>query len=273
MKIRLFITLFALIGSVITSTAQIPNYVSTNGLLAWWPLDNSGNDQSVNANHFQNFGMTFTTDRFNNPNSAAIGNGTSQYMLCNTPSFSLGANSTFSVSIWVFQPLASYGVGMMHGTTTNNNFIWNFQTSATGDLQFGTNKQGSTWIWTQTSQTINAWNHFVANFNNGAITLYKNGVLAGSNTFTHTAVLQAVLPIYLGRGVSGNYYAGKLDDVGMWNRVLTTQEITDLYNGGCAVSYSAVQVDSLRILHLAPEQPDLYPDRLIQRHPDEPPGV
>jgi hypothetical protein len=238
MKTRLLITLTALIGIMITATAQIPNYVPTNGLLAWWPLDNSGNDQSVNANHFQNFGMTFTTDRFNNPNSAAIGNGSSQYMVCNTPSFTLGQNSTFTISFWLHQPTIFYGVCLMHGTTTVNNFIWNFQTSATGGIQFGTNKQQSTWIWTQSTHSLNAWDHYVGTYNNGMITLFKNGVVVATNTFTHTGSLQVSQPIYLGRGVSGAYYAGKLDDVGMWNRVLTALEITDLYNGGCAVSYS-----------------------------------
>jgi hypothetical protein len=221
--------------------AQIPSYVPTNGLLAWWGFNNNGNDLSINNNHFTNYGMTYVTDRFNNPASAVTGNGSTQYMQCATPSFSLGANSSFTISFWMLKPSNTSGVAMMHGTTVAGNFIWNFQTGTTGNVQFGTNKQQSAWIWTLSTHGVNTWEHFLATYNNGAITLYKNGVSVATNVFTHTAVTQAIMPIWLGRGVSGSYFSGSFDDMGMWNRVLTQQEITDLYNSaGCTNTFSSV---------------------------------
>lgn len=227
-------------GMLHMAYAQLPSYVPSSGILAWWGFSGNGNDQSINSNHFTNYSMVFTADRFSTPNAAVSGNGTTQYMLCNTPSFSLGAGSSFTVSFWMRKTSNTGGVMMMHGTTAAGNFIWNFQTNTTGGIMFGTNKQQSAWIWTQTTHGLNTWEHYVATYDNGAITLYKNGAVAASNIFTHTAVSQAVLPIYLGRGVSGSYSAGLLDDIGMWNRVLTLAEITDLYTGGCAPSFSSV---------------------------------
>jgi hypothetical protein len=237
---HLLLVLIPILGWLNCATAQLPSYVPSNSILAWWGFSGNGNDQSINNNHYTNYNMVFAADRFSTPNAAASGNGTTQYMLCNTPSFSFGANSTFTISLWMLKTSNTGGVMMMHGTTAAGNFIWNFQTNTTGGIMFGTNKQQSTWIWTQTTHGLNTWEHYVATYNNGAITLYKNGVVAATNLFTHTAVSQAVLPIYLGRGVSGSYSAGLLDDIGMWNRVLTQAEITDLFNGGCAPSFSSV---------------------------------
>jgi hypothetical protein len=237
---RLLFTLFILWGIMGMASAQLPSYVPSSGILAWWGFSGNGNDQSANSNHFTNYSMPFVADRFSTPNAAVSGNGTTQYMLCNTPSFSLGANSSFTISFWMLKTANTGGVMMMHGTTAAGNFIWNFQTNTTGGIMFGTNKQQSAWIWTQTTHGLNTWEHYVATYDNGAITLYKNGVVAANNLFTHTAVSQAVLPIYLGRGVSGSYSAGLLDDIGIWNRVLTLAEISDLYNNGCAPSFSSV---------------------------------
>lgn len=36
------------------------------------------------------------------------------------------------------------------------------------------------------------------------------------------------------------YFDGLIDQVGLWKRVLTTQERTDLYNGGAGLSYAAM---------------------------------
>jgi hypothetical protein len=62
------------------------------------------------------------------------------------------------------------------------------------------------------------------------MTLYKNNVQVATGTYTHTNVTSAVMPLYVGRGVGGDFYNGKMDDIGIWNRALTVCEINDLYN-------------------------------------------
>jgi hypothetical protein len=50
--------------------AQVPNYIPTNGLVAYWPFSGNANDLSGNANNGTVSGATLTTDRFGNTNSA-----------------------------------------------------------------------------------------------------------------------------------------------------------------------------------------------------------
>jgi hypothetical protein len=209
--------------------AQIPSYVPVYGLLSYFPLDGNGNDANGNANSLTNYGAVPTTDRFNNANAAFSFNGSTQYLINNTPNFIFNPNSTFTVSLWHNRNTSSVvGIPIMHATNAANNFIWIFQTGAT-NMQFGTNKQQAAWFWAQSTSTTNVWTHIVMVYNAGVMTLYKDNVLVATTNFTHTGVTSTTLPLYIGRGIGGNYFSGKIDDIGIWNRCLTTCEINDLF--------------------------------------------
>jgi hypothetical protein len=126
------------------------------------------------------------------------------------------------------------------------NFIWLVQCDATKAI-FGTNKQQSAWFWTNatTNYVINEWEHYVGVYTANTMTFYRNGVLQGTTTNTHTNVSQDLLPIWIGRGVSGNYFTGSLDDIGIWNRALTPNEVAVLYQSslsGDSFSTSSIQL-------------------------------
>jgi hypothetical protein len=124
------------------------------------------------------------------------------------------------------QPLA--GIALMIGTNTAGNFISIIQGAT--EVQFGTNKQQSAWIWLTCPDTIGAWMHIVATYNNGVMSLYKDGVFQSSSNFTYTGSTAVNMPFYVGRGINGGYYAGLLDDVGVWNLALSPLQVTALYN-------------------------------------------
>ena len=221
----------ALMAFSIIASAQLPNYVPTLNLVAWYGFNGNTVDGSTAGNNLTNSGATLTTDRYNAANSAYNFSGVSQSMILNSPSFTFGSTSSFTVSYWMYKPTITYGVALMNSSGANGNFIWNFQTGATGNFQFGTNKQGSAWAWAQYTYAANQWDHIVGTYNNGAMTLYKNGVQVATNTYTQTGAAQTNLPFYVGRGHAGNYFAGKIDDIGIWSRVLSLAEIQALYSG------------------------------------------
>lgn len=232
MKKYLLVVLF--ISGTITGFAQIPNYVPTTGLESWWSFDGNANDIGPSGNNFTNNGATLTTDRFSNSNSAYDFNGSNQYLTLFYPSFTFGQTSVFTVSFWVQRSSLGYGVTMIHGNWVNGNFIWAFQSGPSGDFQFGTNKQGLSWFWAASTYTTSTWEHFVGVYNNGAMTFYKNGVQVSTDTNTYTSVGSINLPFYLGKGVNGAYFDGKIDDLGIWTRALTASEIDELF-AACAV--------------------------------------
>jgi len=209
--------------------AQIPSYVPVSGLQCYYPFNGNGNDASVLNNHLTNNGAVLTTDRFGSTDAAYNFNGSTQFLIRNTPSFTFNPTSTFTVSLWHNRNTSSVvGIPIMHATNAAGNFIWIFQTGAT-NMQFGTNKQQSAWIWAQSTSTTNVWTHIVLVYNAGAMTLYKDNVAVATGTFNHTGVTSATLPLYVGRGIGGSYFNGKIDDIGIWNRCLSACEINDLF--------------------------------------------
>ena len=216
--------------STIGLFAQVPSYVPQYGLLGYYPFTGSTNDVSANAANLTNNNAVLTADRFGTANAAYSFNGINQYLINSTPNFTFNPSSSFTISFWYNRNNTSAnGVLIMNATNTAGNFIWIFQAGQTNS-QYGTNKQQSSWIWAQTASTTSAWTHIVCVYNAGAMTLYKNNIQVATGTFTHTNVTSANLPLYVGRGIGGDYYNGKMDDIGIWNRALTVCEINDLYN-------------------------------------------
>ena len=242
MKIKkLFIIIcFSFISISISNAQSLPNYVSANGLLAWYAFNANGNDASVNANHATNFGAAFISDRNGNTSAAAGFNGSSQYMQVAAPNFTFSENGSFTYAVWVNKANTNIGVFLMSGTTAGGNFISLMQGQS--DIKFGTNMQQSAWTWASGVLSVNTWDHFVATYDNKVMNLYKNGVFQSTATYPYTGASTATLPLYIGRGVSGSFYEGSLDDVGIWNRVLTQSEIIDLLNS-CTQAFT-VQPDS-----------------------------
>lgn len=210
--------------------AQVPSYVAQYGLLGYYPFTGSANDVSANAANLTNNNAVLTADRFGTANAAYSFNGINQYLINSTPNFTFNPSSSFTISFWYNRNnTTANGVLIMNATNAAGNFIWIFQAGPTNS-QYGTNKQQSSWIWAQTASTTSAWTHIVCVYNAGAMTLYKNNVQVATGTYTHTNVTSANLPLYVGRGIGGDYYNGKMDDIGIWNRALTVCEINDLYN-------------------------------------------
>jgi len=223
--------------------SQVPSYVPQYGLLGYYPFNGTPNDVSSNVANLTNNGAVLTTDRFGTANAAYSFNGVNQNLINNTPNFTFNPASSFTYSFWYNRNVTSVnGVLIMNATNAAGNFIWLFQAGATNS-QFGTNKQQSAWFWAQTASTTSTWTHIVCVYNAGAMTLYKNNVQVATATFTHTNVTSANMPLYIGRGVGGDYYNGKMDDVGIWNRALTACEINDLYNSSNSLIGVSAGVD------------------------------
>ncbi len=82
--------------------------------------------------------------------------------------------------------------------------------------------------------------------------VYINGILqTNQNLINNTCSINTLNSLLLNIGGSGSgnanqFFDGKLDDIGIWNRALTQQEITDLYNGN--ICYQTITVtDTLLI--------------------------
>ena len=246
MKKLILISLLSLFS--LSVFAQIPNYVPANGLVGWWPFNSNANDESGNGNNGIIYGAALTNNRFGNSNSAYTFNGSSDYIdLYSTTNIlnTINGLQQFSVSYWAFIPTNSTGCIWGHWSNNSGGVGVNcgLKSSFVNGVGFSASNYSGCCEFVQTSFTaFNAWSHVVVVFDsnqllnsdiiktyvNGQIISYSPGGIANTSLGNGTS-------LFIGRrnldfSSFGDYFLGSVDDIGIWNRVLTYCEIQDLYD-------------------------------------------
>lgn len=216
------------------------------GLLAYYPFTGNAYDSSGNGNNGTVNGAILTIDRFGNTNSA-YKFGTNKNIIVNTPMTDLNLQSSFSLSVWFnLDTLATtYNASLLvskhDGDIGNDGWncgVWNDSNYPYQFINLGgnsTTSSGYIYSGTNGAISINKWYHFVVMYDNQSniITYYLNG----SNIASKTIVLQQLansLPLTIGFQKSSlskynGYFRGAIDEIRIYNRVLTNSEIQYLY--------------------------------------------
>jgi hypothetical protein len=87
---------------------------------------------------------------------------------------------------------------------------------------------------------LNQWSHVVFSFNlvTGAYQFYTNGTLVKSSTYlVGTSILYPTNTTLNYGQIGSTSYNGSIDAFNVWNRVLTSTEVTELYNSGNGKQY------------------------------------
>ncbi len=236
----LLLTAMATFGMTIATMAQnVPNYVPTNGLVGWWPFNGNANDESGNGNNGTVNGAALTNDRNGISISAYNLNGNNDYIeVANSSSFNL--TNSQSISLWFNSDGNQESVLLQKSNSTGGNGDGGPQlvlrSNQLVDLSIFHNNT-SNFVYSYIPSTNQTWHHIAATWNGNIIKLYQNGVL--SDSIPLSVVLNPCYEsLMIGkRGLPNNdlYFKGVIDDIGIWNRALTQQEITALYNAvNCA---------------------------------------
>ncbi len=87
------------------------------------------------------------------------------------------------------------------------------------------------------STPLNQWTHFAISINNKTIKIYINGIL--NSEYNETINIGGwTSHWYIGqRGNSTGWYKGYLDEVKIYNRALTAEEVKQDYNAGSAIQF------------------------------------
>jgi hypothetical protein len=257
-KKSLLLTAVATLGLTAATMAQnIPSYVPTIGLVGWWPFNGNANDESGNGNNGTVNGATLTSDRFTNSNNAYSFDGISnsiEYNILNLPInnqarsfscwfyvFDVSNSSTQQKVILNYGPISSNQRNCLMHWGTGVSFIAQANDACAGC-------SGSTAYYNPSTTVDSMWHNLIIAYQNDTI----KGYLDGQLSFTAPKVFTTSLtPMKIGYGESSHWngepFYGKLDDIGIWDRALTQQEITALYNASNCSSNSAInpQINSL----------------------------
>ncbi len=238
MKKTIFIAIAALFAAT-AALAQVPSYVPTNGLVGWWPFNGNANDESGKGNNGSPTGITQTKDRFNQTNSAYHFNNTGTISVPQIE-FHNYLNTGFTLTYWytledssglyrhflfsnydgnnglqIESSVNSQGVGLRHMLRTGT-------TDPDYELEY---------IY-YGSKYSNTWKFVTFVWQKPTMSTYVNGVLVNQTSNTGISDLKSSWSTRFGSYGNGNMsHQGKLDDIGLWNRALTSTEIEKLYKG------------------------------------------
>jgi hypothetical protein len=229
--------------------AQVPNYVPQNGLVGWWPFNGNANDESGNGNNGTVYGATLTSNRMGIANSAYEFDGLNDYIDCGDINQIDGQN-TLCINVWIKSNRNTSYARILGKEDSNSNLGINIKLSGPQDIgatslyQITSNIRTTSLLPTAysgfTPDTIQ-WHMITLIFNgNGLLNsdkckIFIDGALSNSNYYDSisNAIANTTFPFWIG-GIYPNPtelpYDGLIDDIGIWNRALTQQEVANLYN-------------------------------------------
>ena len=229
------------------SAQNIPNYVPKDGLVGYWPFNGNANDESGNGNHGTVNGATLTSDRNGKANRAYSFNGVSNYIeIPNNSKFrgldNISIVAWININHWFNQP--GYGDFFPIITQSNNQFNW-----GSFELGFGyTNKIVSHLFKQESFFDVNVnlkqWNFITVTISNDSTSYFINGIkIFSALSGVFTQIPNDNMPIQIGRNIQGlgEYSNGYIDDISIYNRALSDNEVQTLYTGSpCAAQINRV---------------------------------
>lgn len=237
MKMKLLSITVAL-GLSINALAQIP----TVGLVAYYPFTGNANDFSGNNLNGIVTGAILTTDRFGNANSAYSFNGSTDNISITTNSLlDFQTANKFSLSYWINPTSLSISqlnviLSKQTGSGSSQDG-WNSNIEINSNkyrIQNGTSSSSCTFSAASPIITSNLDYHIVQIYDNGTSSIYINGVLADQTSCT-ALIGGNSSNLLIGNATWTNIntkgFTGKIDDIAIYNRVLTSTEVTQIYTG------------------------------------------
>jgi hypothetical protein len=206
----------------------------STGLVAYYPFNGNADDESGNGNNGTILGgVNAAHDRFGNPGSAFRFDGSTGYITVpNSPSLQK-PDSSVSVLAWVnvenwYNTWA--GLVAKSESAARGQYALAFQDGGRIDVDVA-----STYVWFFTGLPFQPgqWYFAAYTWDGDTIRVYVNGELIDSKQYSIPPTVDSH-PLELGRHTPGNteYLDGTLDDVRIFDRALTGDEIQELFHEG-----------------------------------------
>ena len=221
----------------VENNCSSPEGTIANGLIGYWPFCGNANDESGNNNNGTVSGPVLTSDRFGQVNSAYDFDGIDDAITI--PAIPSMLPSNISINCWLNAP--ETGGGHVIRSRFFGYIILFDGTTNTVSFQLHHDVPQSSWTYnsfTSVEWAANEWHMITGTFDGVMNRLYLDGILVSElPSATPFIIYSSDGVVVFGRdgntaGVPGaSHYEGTLDDVGIWNRALTSTEIETLFSG------------------------------------------
>ncbi len=240
MKTKSFLLSLGLISIFYLSSSSqtLPTYVPASGLVGWWPYNGNANDESGNGNNGVVTGASLDIDRHGNEQSAYLFTDINQYInKGNSDDFNI-FNADYSISVWC-KPIQ-----IVNEPDHSNQIITKYKHFSIPECDFFINLAGGGFIGHSGNGTNdhyefafndNLWHHVVIVFEDGISSIFVDNSFLGSKSLNFNSFNSSTNLIVGSIDPSGplfeeSQFFGNLDDIGIWNRALTQEEISLMYS-------------------------------------------
>ena len=216
-----------------------------NGLVAYYPFNGNANDESGNGNNGTVNGATLTTDRFGNSGKAYSFDGVNDYIASISNNLPLGNNAR-TISLWFYNDSTSSnsietGCFISYGeinTSPNCGKLFDvFLVYGNNGCYINTHNYGN---YISNVFMANKWNNVIIKYDGISLSnlnIFVNGQRMTDNFFNYCGLTQlntTSTELLIGKSYnsydSPHHYPfnGKIDDIRIYNRALTQEEISYL---------------------------------------------
>jgi flagellin-like protein len=215
------------VGNIYCSSDSKPS-----SSVGYWKFDENQGTNMRDSSNNNNGGTDNLESWATGVSGSALSFGNVNNNYVNVPDSSSLKPTMISVSAWVYPTsfviwdsvvmkassgawADGYGLAHYQGTNDINFYINNYNDNhATGTL------------------SLSKWSFVVGTYNGTHIDLYINGVLVNSHPYS-AAINNVANPLFIGMGAGGGgtqyLWHGSIDEVQVWNKSLSKNEISELY--------------------------------------------
>ena len=222
-------------------TPTVSALYNPSGLVGYWPMNEGSGSSTIDASGNGVTGTWTGTPTGTNGTyytGGKIGNYAGDFdgntdVVNITPGAALNsAVSAGTISAWVKETLSTSNLGAIfdYGGTSGRSGLMLWGTTTGGnraELQYGTGGSNTAFINSNTL-SLNTWYLITCTWGPTGGYLYVNGVLQRSSA-TSSAIV-AISPMYIGGQGSNRYLQGDIDDLRVYNRILSAAEVMALYS-------------------------------------------
>jgi hypothetical protein len=237
-KLTLFVAVLAvaLFGTGCASTGTSGDPLK-NGLIAYYPFNGNSLDESGNGIHGGVNGATFDSDRHNKRKSAYSFNGRSWVELPRSKKLQFGAGD-FSYYAWIktsLDNIKSSVTSTVISEDSNSGPLRMLVFASNGTIIFGARDDANINVRLESMGSLadSKWHQIVGIRNGARFSLAVDGNIIAAEENEQAGSSDVKITVGIGArmdSASKNAFKGSIDDVRIYNRALSADEVKALYD-------------------------------------------
>lgn len=214
-----------------------------SGLISYWNLDTNFNDDTPTGNNGSNSNVTIS-------GGAAVFSTNGYVNLSQPANLSFQRTDSFTVAIECNPSAVNVNQQLFAKQQSSGNYVgYELGLTSMGAVRFvlaGANGNYAAINSNNSTMSTGSWQYIIFTYdgssNTSGMNFYRNNSAMTKNVESNTlndSILNAI-NVNIGNrnnNADSNYWRGSIKKVGVWNRVLTSDERTELWNGGTVLTF------------------------------------